>query len=41
MGLALEVMKIDLTDLIVRATSKPARIPTYGGARMISGDDVS
>ena len=34
MGLALEVMKIDLTDLIVRATSKPARIPTYGGARM-------
>ncbi|WP_340317267.1 ligase-associated DNA damage response DEXH box helicase [Rhizorhabdus argentea] len=34
MGLALEVLKIDLTDLIVRATSKPARIPTYGGARM-------
>ena len=34
MGLALEVQKIDLTDLIVRATSKPARIPTYGGARM-------
>ncbi len=34
MGIALEVQKIDLTDLIVRATSKPARIPTYGGARM-------
>jgi ATP-dependent Lhr-like helicase len=34
MGMALEVQKIDLTDLIVRATSKPARIPTYGGARM-------
>jgi len=34
MGLALEVQKIDLTDLVVRATSKPARIPTYGGARM-------
>ncbi|MFP5456639.1 MAG: ligase-associated DNA damage response DEXH box helicase [Alphaproteobacteria bacterium] len=34
MGLALEVLKIDLTDLVVRATSKPARIPTYGGARM-------
>ena len=34
MGLSLEVQKIDLTDLIVRATSKPARIPTYGGARM-------
>jgi ATP-dependent helicase Lhr and Lhr-like helicase len=34
MGMALEVQKIDLTDLIVRATSRPARIPTYGGARM-------
>jgi ATP-dependent Lhr-like helicase len=34
MGMSLEVQKIDLTDLIVRATSKPARIPTYGGARM-------
>ena len=34
MGMALEVQKIDLTDLIVRATAKPARIPTYGGARM-------
>jgi len=34
MGMALEVQKIDLTDLVVRATSKPARIPTYGGARM-------
>ena len=33
-GLSLEVEKIDLTDLIVRATSKPARIPTYGGSRM-------
>ncbi|MDB5687908.1 MAG: associated domain protein [Rhizorhabdus sp.] len=34
MGLALEVQKIELTDLLVRATAKPARIPTYGGARM-------
>jgi ATP-dependent Lhr-like helicase len=34
MGLALEVQKIDGTDLLVRATAKPARIPTYGGARM-------
>jgi ATP-dependent Lhr-like helicase len=34
MGLALEVQKVDVTDLLVRATSKPARIPTYGGARM-------
>ncbi|MDQ0839115.1 ligase-associated DNA damage response DEXH box helicase [Sphingomonas faeni] len=33
-GLSLEVMKIDLEDLVVRATSKPARIPTYGGSRM-------
>jgi ATP-dependent Lhr-like helicase len=34
MGLALEVQKVDVTDLLVRATSKSARIPTYGGARM-------
>jgi len=33
-GLSLEVEKVDTEDLIVRATSKPARIPTYGGARM-------
>jgi ATP-dependent Lhr-like helicase len=33
-GLSLEVEKIDLTDLVVHATSKPARIPTYGGSRM-------
>ncbi|MET4593720.1 ATP-dependent Lhr-like helicase [Sphingomonas sp. PvP107] len=33
-GLSLEVMKIDTEDLVVRATSKPARIPTYGGSRM-------
>jgi ATP-dependent Lhr-like helicase len=33
-GFSLEVEKIDLTDLIVRATSRPARIPTYGGSRM-------
>jgi ATP-dependent Lhr-like helicase len=33
-GIACEVEKIDAEDLIVRATSKPARIPTYGGARM-------
>ncbi len=33
-GLSLEVEKIDTEDLIVRATSRPARIPTYGGARM-------
>ena len=33
-GLSLEVEKIDLEDLIVRATSRPARIPTYGGSRM-------
>ena len=33
-GLSLEVITIDTEDLIVRATTKPARIPTYGGARM-------
>ncbi len=33
-GLSLEVEKIDTEDLIVRATARPARIPTYGGARM-------
>ena len=33
-GLVLEVERIDGTDLLVRATSKSARIPTYVGARM-------
>ncbi|PZU11817.1 ligase-associated DNA damage response DEXH box helicase [Sphingomonas sp.] len=33
-GLSLEVERMDTEDLIVRATSRPARIPTYGGARM-------
>jgi ATP-dependent Lhr-like helicase len=33
-GLVLEVDRIDGTDLVVHATRKPARIPTYGGARM-------
>lgn len=33
-GLSLEVEKIDTEDLIVRATTRPARIPTYGGSRM-------
>ena len=33
-GLSLEVESIDGEDLIVRATARPARIPTYGGARM-------
>ncbi|SFS11275.1 ligase-associated DNA damage response DEXH box helicase [Sphingomonas jatrophae] len=33
-GLSLEVIRIDTEDLLVRATSKPARIPTYGGSRM-------
>ena len=33
-GMTLEVEKQDAEDLIVRATSKPARIPTYGGSRM-------
>jgi ATP-dependent Lhr-like helicase len=33
-GLSLEVEGVKGEDLFVRATSKPARIPTYGGARM-------
>ncbi|RSV18127.1 ligase-associated DNA damage response DEXH box helicase [Sphingomonas sp. ABOLF] len=33
-GLSLEVERIELTDLIVRASSRPARIPTYVGTRM-------
>jgi|TARA_R100000501_G_scaffold10060_1_gene19854 ATP-dependent Lhr-like helicase len=33
-GLALEVEGIKDADLFVRATSRPARIPTYVGARM-------
>ncbi|WP_380880030.1 DNA ligase-associated DEXH box helicase [Sphingomonas sp. DBB INV C78] len=33
-GLSLEVEKVDVTDLIVRATAKSARIPSYMGARM-------
>jgi ATP-dependent Lhr-like helicase len=33
-GLALEVERLEGTDLIVRATAKPARIPSYMGARI-------
>lgn len=33
-GMSLEVERIDTADLIVRATSRPARIPSYVGARM-------
>jgi len=33
-GLSVEVQKQDGEDLFVQATRKPARIPTYGGARM-------
>lgn len=33
-GMSMEVQGIDGEDLYVRASSKPARIPTYGGARM-------
>lgn len=33
-GLSLEVEGIRDTDILVRATSKPARIPSYVGARM-------
>jgi ATP-dependent Lhr-like helicase len=33
-GMSLEVIGISTEDLLVRATARPARIPTYGGARM-------
>ena len=33
-GITCEVEKIDTEDLIVHASRKPARIPTYGGSRM-------
>jgi ATP-dependent helicase Lhr and Lhr-like helicase len=33
-GLSLEVERIDTEDVVVRASSRPARIPSYGGARM-------
>jgi len=33
-GLSLEVEGVKGEDLYVRATARPARIPTYGGARM-------
>lgn len=33
-GISLEVERIDTSELIVRASSRPARIPTYVGARL-------
>ena len=33
-GLSLEVLGMDTEDILVRATSREARIPTYGGSRM-------
>ena len=33
-GLSLEVERIDTEEVIVRASSRPARIPSYGGARL-------
>jgi ATP-dependent Lhr-like helicase len=33
-GMSCEVLRIDTEDVLVRASTKPARIPTYGGARM-------
>jgi ATP-dependent Lhr-like helicase len=33
-GLSLEVIRQDESDLVVRATAKPARIPSWGGTRM-------
>ncbi|WP_375403244.1 ligase-associated DNA damage response DEXH box helicase [uncultured Sphingomonas sp.] len=33
-GLSLEVERMDTEELVVRATSRPARVPSYGGSRM-------
>ncbi|SOB79908.1 ATP-dependent helicase Lhr and Lhr-like helicase [Sphingomonas guangdongensis] len=33
-GLSVEVERVDVADLIVRATTRPARIPTYVGTRL-------
>jgi ATP-dependent Lhr-like helicase len=33
-GMALEVVRMDTSDLVVRATAKQARIPSWGGTRM-------
>jgi ATP-dependent Lhr-like helicase len=40
-GLVLEVEKIDGTDLIVRASKKSARIPTYLGIRMAMSTNLA
>jgi ATP-dependent Lhr-like helicase len=40
-GLVLEVEKIDGTDIIVHATKKGARIPTYLGARMAMSTNLA
>jgi len=40
-GLVLEVEKTEGTDLIVRATKKGARIPTYLGARMAMSTNLA
>ena len=33
-GISLEVERIDNEEVLVRATARPARIPSYGGARL-------
>ncbi|TXC73436.1 ligase-associated DNA damage response DEXH box helicase [Sphingorhabdus soli] len=40
-GLSLEVISIKDTDLLVRATSRNARIPTYVGARMAMSTNLA
>ncbi len=40
-GLSLEVERIDTSDVVVRATSKPARIPSYMGARLALTTNLS
>nr|WP_029624911.1 ligase-associated DNA damage response DEXH box helicase [Sphingomonas sp. PAMC 26605] len=40
-GMSLEVMGMDTEDLLVRATARPARIPTYGGSRMAMSTNLA
>src|SRR3546814_5200107 len=40
-GLSLEVVRLDTTDLIVRASAKSARIPNWGGTRMAMSTNLA
>jgi ATP-dependent Lhr-like helicase len=40
-GLSLEVVRMDVTDLFVRASAKSARIPSWGGTRMAMSTNLA